>query len=161
MYKKAQFQFLSDSALEMELETHLMTEERMNVIKNTIENIYNIRFNIPLKVVIKKVEHKRTNLKNRKEKKLRNEVEILMSRNKSNKPEKQEEKAQETPERPKIVKSTRSDNPDVVYGRDFEFDEETKIATIQQRNHLTVGQEIEFFQPDAPLFKQTITEMFK
>ena len=44
--------------------------------------------------------------------------------------EKQEEKAQETPERPKIVKSTRSDNPDVVYGRDFEFDEETKIAEL-------------------------------
>ena len=107
MYKKAQFQFLSDSALEMELETHLMTEERMNVIKNTIENIYNIRFNIPLKVVIKKVEAQKDKFKEQKEKKLRNEVEILMSRNKSNKPEKQEEKAQETPERPKIVKSTR------------------------------------------------------
>ena len=130
MYKKAQFQFLSDSALEMELETHLMTEERMNVIKNTIENIYNIRFNIPLKVVIKKVEAQKDKFKEQKEKKLRNEVEILMSRNKSNKPEKQEEKAQETPERPKIVKSTRSDNPDVVYGRDFEFDEETKIAEL-------------------------------
>ena len=132
MYKKAQFQFLSDSALEMELETHLMTEERMNVIKNTIENIYNIRFNIPLKVVIKKVEAQKDKFKEQKEKKLRNEVEILMSRNKSNKPEKQEEKAQETPERPKIVKSTRSDNPDVVYGRDFEFDEETKIAELDR-----------------------------
>lgn len=102
----------------------------MNVIKNTIENIYNIRFNIPLKVVIKKVEAQKDKFKEQKEKKLRNEVEILMSRNKSNKPEKQEEKAQETPERPKIVKSTRSDNPDVVYGRDFEFDEETKIAEL-------------------------------
>ena len=33
------------------------------------------------------------------------------------------------------------------------------MATIQQRNHMTVGQEIEFFQPNAPLFKQKITEM--
>lgn len=44
MYKKAQFQFLSDSALEMELETHLMTEERMNVIKNTIEKYLQYSF---------------------------------------------------------------------------------------------------------------------
>lgn len=59
-----------------------------------------------------------------------------------------------------IYNTTSYEHTSDFVGLVLDYDEETKIATIQQRNHLTVGQEIEFFQPDAPLFKQTITEMF-
>jgi len=59
-----------------------------------------------------------------------------------------------------IYNTTSYEHTSDFVGLVLAYDAETKVATIQQRNHLTVGQEIEFFQPDAPLFKQTITEMF-
>lgn len=56
-------------------------------------------------------------------------------------------------------------NNSYEYTSDFvglvlDYDKETKTATIQQRNHMTVGQEIEFFLPSGELFKHVITEMF-
>ena len=59
-----------------------------------------------------------------------------------------------------IYNTTSYEHTSDFVGLVLSYDEKTQIATIQQRNHLTVGQEIEFFQPNAPLFKQTITEMF-
>ncbi|WP_433945949.1 peptidase U32 family protein [Paenibacillus sp. SN-8-1] len=38
----------------------------------------------------------------------------------------------------------------------LEYDEESKMATIQQRNHFKPGQEVEFFGPGGSVFKQTV-----
>ncbi|UHA74296.1 peptidase U32 family protein [Paenibacillus sp. 481] len=38
----------------------------------------------------------------------------------------------------------------------MDYDAETGIATIQQRNHFKVGTEIEFFGPNGKFFKQTV-----
>jgi putative protease len=38
----------------------------------------------------------------------------------------------------------------------MEYDEETGIAVIQQRNHFKPGDEIEFFGPDGTFFKQAV-----
>ena len=59
-----------------------------------------------------------------------------------------------------IYNTTSYEHTSDFVGLVLKYDQQTQIATIQQRNHMTVGQEIEFFQPDAPLFKQTITQMF-
>lgn len=40
------------------------------------------------------------------------------------------------------------------------YDPITKMATIEQRNNIKVGQEIEIMQPGKPNFTQVITEMF-
>lgn len=50
---------------------------------------------------------------------------------------------------------------DKAIGYDFvglvlDYDEETFIATIQQRNHFKPGQEVEFFGPGGTHFKQTV-----
>lgn len=42
----------------------------------------------------------------------------------------------------------------------LDYDENTKIATIQQRNNFGVGDEVEFFGPNFYHFKQTITELW-
>ncbi|WP_440895673.1 peptidase U32 family protein [Amphibacillus sp. Q70] len=42
----------------------------------------------------------------------------------------------------------------------LDYDEETQIATIQQRNNFGVGDEIEFFGPHFYHYKQTITELW-
>ena len=42
----------------------------------------------------------------------------------------------------------------------LEYDQDTQIATIQQRNNFGVGDEVEFFGPNFAHFKQTITELY-
>lgn len=42
----------------------------------------------------------------------------------------------------------------------LDYDEETQIATIQQRNNFGVGDEVEFFGPNFYQFKQTIIELW-
>lgn len=54
--------------------------------------------------------------------------------------------------------------PDRIQKYDFsglvlDYDEQTQIATIQQRNSFAVGDEIEFFGPNFYHFKQKITEI--
>jgi putative protease len=46
-----------------------------------------------------------------------------------------------------------------IVGLVREYDEETGIATIEQRNRFFVGEEIEILQPHKPFFKQIVTEM--
>jgi putative protease len=50
---------------------------------------------------------------------------------------------------------------DKISGYDFaglvvDYDPETKLATIEQRNHFKQGQEVEFFGPDGTHFKQNV-----
>ncbi len=40
-----------------------------------------------------------------------------------------------------------------------DYDEETKIATVSQRNRFFVGDTIEIMQPEKPFFEQTVTYM--
>ncbi|MNU58561.1 putative protease YhbU precursor [compost metagenome] len=42
----------------------------------------------------------------------------------------------------------------------LEYDEESKMATIQQRNHFKPGQEVEFFGPGGSVFKQTVGQIW-
>lgn len=42
----------------------------------------------------------------------------------------------------------------------LEYDAETGMALVQQRNHFKPGQEVEFFGPDDTFFKQTIGEIW-
>lgn len=59
-----------------------------------------------------------------------------------------------------IYNTTSYEHTSDFVGLVLDYDPDTKTATVQQRNHMTVGQEVEFFQPEAPLFKQVIAEMF-
>lgn len=42
----------------------------------------------------------------------------------------------------------------------LDYNEETKMVTLQQRNYFTKGQEVEFFGPDIENFRMTITELW-
>ncbi|WP_265457803.1 peptidase U32 family protein [Enterococcus sp. HY326] len=44
-------------------------------------------------------------------------------------------------------------------GEVLSYDEATQIATIRQRNHFSVGDEIEFYGPNFTHFSQSVTEM--
>ena len=40
-----------------------------------------------------------------------------------------------------------------------EYNPQTKIALVEQRNHFTKGEEIELFSPNLPIFRQTVEEI--
>ena len=40
------------------------------------------------------------------------------------------------------------------------YDDAARVATVEQRNHMKCGQEIELFQPHLPVFRQTLMEMW-
>ena len=42
----------------------------------------------------------------------------------------------------------------------LDYDHETQLATIQQRNHFKPGQEIEFFGPEIDSFKQVVEAIY-
>ncbi len=42
----------------------------------------------------------------------------------------------------------------------LDYDPQTKLATIEQRNYFKIGDDIEFFGPKMHLFKQTIKEIY-
>ncbi|WP_435924539.1 peptidase U32 family protein [Paenibacillus sp. DYY-L-2] len=42
----------------------------------------------------------------------------------------------------------------------LEYDPDTRMAVIQQRNHFKPGQEVEFFGPGGTFFKQTVSEIW-
>lgn len=42
----------------------------------------------------------------------------------------------------------------------LDYNEETKMVTLQQRNYFTKGQEVEFFGPDIENFRMTITQLW-
>ena len=44
-------------------------------------------------------------------------------------------------------------------GEVMAYDDATKIATVRQRNHFSVGDEIEFYGPGFQHFTQSVTEM--
>ncbi|MNZ72387.1 putative protease YhbU precursor [compost metagenome] len=41
----------------------------------------------------------------------------------------------------------------------LDYDDKTGFATVQQRNHFKLGQEVEFVGPKGTFFKQTVSEM--
>lgn len=45
-------------------------------------------------------------------------------------------------------------------GEVMDYNDETKIATIRQRNHFSVGDEIEFYGPGFKHFKQTVSHLW-
>lgn len=48
----------------------------------------------------------------------------------------------------------------VFIGQVLDYDEETKIATIEQRNHFAVGDDVEFYGPGFTHSYETITELW-
>ena len=42
----------------------------------------------------------------------------------------------------------------------LEYDETTGFATVEQRNNMKIGQEIEVFQPKLAGYRQVLSEMY-
>ncbi len=42
----------------------------------------------------------------------------------------------------------------------IDYDEKTGFATVEQRNNMKIGQEVELFQPKLSGFRMKLTEMY-
>lgn len=134
MLKKAPTRFDESGKLVIDLESSIVSEARMKILKETIENIFRDRFDMPLEVRIEKRILNSHRYAERNARRLKNEVNVLLSKDE---PQKEEEQKQvEKPKRPK--KATYSDNPEVVYGRDFKFDADTQLCDVFEGTGETV-----------------------
>ncbi len=134
MLKKAPTRFDESGRLVIDLESSIVSEARMKILKETIETIFRDRFDMPLEVRIEKRILNSHRYAERNARRLKNEVNVLLSKDE---PQKEEEQKQaEKPKRPK--KATYSDNPEVVYGRDFKFDADTQLCDVFEGTGETV-----------------------
>lgn len=100
MLKKAPTSFDEKGRLVINLESSIISEARMKTLKDTIERIFRDRFSMPLEVKIKKHAIDGNRYAKRNAKRLKNEVDVLLSKNE----EKQPEEAKKVEERPKRLK---------------------------------------------------------
>lgn len=128
MFKKAPIHF-NDGKMVIDLEANIVSESRMKILKDTVEKIFRDRFEMPLEVVIAKKRVAANRFAEQNARRLQNEVDVLLNRDSLEKSQKEEPK-EEKPKQTIIRKASRSDNPDVVYGRDFKFESETLLSDI-------------------------------
>ncbi|MCI8956679.1 MAG: PolC-type DNA polymerase III [Eubacterium sp.] len=134
MLKKAPTRFDESGRLVIDLESSIVSEARMKILKDTIEHIFRDRFDMPLEVRIEKRILNSNRYAERNARRLKNEVNVLLSKEEPRKEE--EQKQVERPKRPK--KATYSDNPEVVYGRDFKFEADTQLCDVFEGTGETV-----------------------
>lgn len=135
MFKKAPVRFEDNGKMVIDLESSIVSEARMKTLKDTIERIFDNRFDMPIEVRIEKRLIDENRFAKRNARRLQNEVNVLLSKNQDI--EEAEEK--EKKEKPKRVrKATYSTNPDMVYGREFKFDADTKLSDVFEGTGETV-----------------------
>lgn len=136
MFKKAPVHFDEAGRMVIDLESNIVSESRMKVLKDTVEKIFRDRFEMPLEIKIDKRIVSNNRFAGQNQRRLQNEVNVLLNKDK---PAVKEEKAEE--EKPKktiIRKASRSDNPEVVYGRDFKFESDTQLCDVFEGTGETV-----------------------
>ena len=135
MFKKAPVRFEDNGKMVIDLESSIVSEARMKTLKDTIERIFANRFDRPIEVRIEKRLIDENRFAKRNARRLQNEVNVLLSKNQDI--EEAEEK--EKKEKPKRVrKATYSTDPDMVYGREFKFDADTKLSDVFEGTGETV-----------------------
>lgn len=139
MFKKAPTRFDEQGNLVIDLESNIVSEARMKVLKDTVESIFKNRFDMPLEVKIKKKLCAENRFAKQNERRLQNEVDVLLSKGKAAESKKEEKKEEKENPTVKLVKrASRSDNPEVVYGRDFRFEADTKLCDVFEGTGETV-----------------------
>ena len=135
MFKKAPVRFEDNGKMVIDLESSIVSEARMKTLKDTIERIFANRFDMPIEVRIEKRLIDENRFAKRNARRRQNEVNVLLSKNQDI--EEAEEK--EKKEKPKRVrKATYSTDPDMVYGREFKFDADTKLSDVFEGTGETV-----------------------
>ena len=128
MFKKAPIRWDGNKMI-IDLEANIISESRMKILKDTVERIFANRFEMPIEVVIDKKRFETNRFAKQNARRLQNEVEVLLNRDNGPKVKK-EEKKEETPKPVVIRKASRSDNPEVVYGRNFKFESDTNLCDV-------------------------------
>ena len=135
MFKKAPVRFDEEENLIIDLEANIVSESRMKVLKDTLETIFRERFDMPLEVMITKKRVVPNRFTEQNARRLQNEVDVLLKKERKGKEKPAEE---EKPKRKIVRKATHSEDPEMVYGREFRFEEETPLSEIFEGTGETV-----------------------
>lgn len=136
MFKKAPIRFDENKKLIIDLEQSIVSEARMKVLKDTIEKIFRDRFDMPLEVKIEKKAFQQNRFAIKNAKRLQNEVNVLLGKNQNEEETKEEKQEKVKPVR--VKRATYSQDPDMVYGRDFKYEGDTKLSDVFEGTGETV-----------------------
>ena len=136
MFKKAPIRFDENKKLIIDLEQSIVSEARMKVLKDTIEKIFRDRFDMPLEVKIEKKAFQQNRFAIKNAKRLQNEVNVLLGKNQNEEETKEEKQEKVKPVR--VKKATYSQDTDMVYGRDFKYEGDTKLSDVFEGTGETV-----------------------
>ncbi len=129
MFKKAPHRF-ENGNLVIDLETNIISDARMKILKETVENIFQNRFEMPVNVQIIKRRTMANRFTEINAKKLQNEVDVLLSKKQNEEAQETSEKKTESRKKAPQSKAGRLENSDIVYGKEFKFEKEVKLSDV-------------------------------
>ena len=91
---------------------------------------------MPLEVKIEKKAFQQNRFAIKNAKRLQNEVNVLLGKNQNEEETKEEKQEKVKPVR--VKKATYSQDPDMVYGRDFKYEGDTKLSDVFEGTGETV-----------------------
>jgi len=142
MFRVAKVSFEDDKMI-INLETNIASEDKKDLIKKTVEEIYLNRFGIKVRVLVVLRDAVKGKYKEENKKKLEIETKNLMKKiaklngnDEGLEEDKEEVKTEVSADKPENAPPVpkfhlvRSENPDVLYGKDFDFADEVQISEI-------------------------------
>ncbi len=124
---------ITDNKITIDLEDNIVNEARVSILKDILSNIFNNRFNVPTEIVVKKTLKTKDRFADIKRERIKNEVDAVIKKGKAFEESKEEETKKQT--KKKVYHASNSSDPDVVFGKDFDYDEDITLESVDDGTH--------------------------
>ncbi len=126
MFANAKLSFEGENLLHIQFEDNIVAEGKSQAIVALLKQIYEERCRIPIQMKVDYYKIVKSEEDEEKELRIQKEVQDIIEQNAAKMQEKQEEREEKAAKKEEkkmgFRAAKKSDNPDVVYGRDFEED---------------------------------------
>ena len=139
-FKKAPMHF-NDDVLEISFIKNIVSESQVSEMKERLMSIFAERFGMPIEVEVFLKESEGKRFEEHNKKKIENEVQAIMKKSKKE-PEKKETETDEDGNEivvKKVTKASAEDKDGVVYGKDFDLDDENNKRIISELKDVYEG----------------------
>ncbi len=139
-FKKAPMHF-NDDVLEISFIKNIVSESQVNEMKERLMSIFEERFGMPIEVEVFMKESEGKRFEEHNKKKIENEVQAIMKKSQKE-PEKKETEIDEDGNEivvKKVTKASAEDKDGVVYGKDFDVDDDNNKRIISDLKDVYEG----------------------
>ncbi|MBR2190511.1 MAG: PHP domain-containing protein, partial [Eubacterium sp.] len=139
-FKKAPMHF-NDNVLEISFIKNIVSESQVNEMKDRLISIFAERFGMPIEVEVFLKESEGKRFEEHNKKKIENEVQAIMKKSQKETEKKETETDEDGNEIvvKKVTKASAEDKDGVVYGKDFDLDDENNKRIISDLKDVYEG----------------------